>query len=193
MEQVIRNAFRCWRRRLRRWMRRAPAAICLAAFLGFVARLPAPGADKSVEYQVKSAFLLNFTKFIDWPAAAFAAPDSPMVICIIGEDPFGVALDQMVAGEVLEGHRLTVQRIKETPPPKSCHMLYFGGPKYDFHGLGPGVLTVGEGETFVHDGGIIGFVIENRRVRFGINQTAAENAGLTISSKLFNVARSVEK
>jgi len=59
--------------------------------------------------------------------------------------------------------------------------------------LGPGVLTVGEGEAFAHAGGVIAFVIENRRVRFDINQTAADSAGLQLSSKLLSVARLVEK
>ena len=150
-----------------------------------------------LEYQVKAAFLLNFTKFVEWPPSAFDAADSPIAICVLGDDPFGNALDQIVAGEVVNGRKVVVRRIKRTPAPKSCQVLFVSRPEKEvlsiLSGLGPGVLTVGEGESFVRDGGMIAFVVENRRVRFGINQTAAETAGLKLSSKLLNVARSVEK
>ncbi len=64
-----------------------------------------------LEYEVKAAFLLNFTKFIEWPAGAFASPDSPFTICILGRDPFGRALDQIVAGESVNGRKLAVRRV----------------------------------------------------------------------------------
>ena len=154
-------------------------------------------AGEPLEYQVKAAFLLNFTKFVEWPPSAFGAADSPIAICILGNDPFGNSLDQIVAEEVVDGRRVGVRRIKRTPAPKSCQALFVGMPEKEvlsiLSGLGPGVLTVGEGESFVRDGGMIAFVIENRRVRFDINQTAAERAGLKLSSKLLSVARSVEK
>jgi len=154
-------------------------------------------ADQPQEYQVKAAFLLNFTKFIDWPAAAFADSGSPVAICILGDDPFGSALDQIVEGEVVDGRRISVQRIKRAPTPKSCQVVFVGKPEKEalkiLRGLGPGVLTVSEGESFARSGGMIAFVIENRRVRFDINLTIAENAGLKLSSKLLTVARTVEK
>jgi len=154
-------------------------------------------ADEPLEYQVKAAFLLNFTKFIGWPAEAFAAADSPFAICILGDDPFGGALNAILAGETVAGRKVTVEKIKRAPAPKSCQMLFISSSEKEvrkiFPALGPGVLTVGEGETFTRDGGMIAFVIENRRVRFGVNQPAAENAGFKLSSKLLNVARFVEK
>jgi hypothetical protein len=157
----------------------------------------AQAADGLLEYQVKAVFLLNFTKFIDWPAAAFELPDSPITICVLGEDPFGATLDQVVNGEIVNGRKVAVQRIKRPPAPKSCQILFWG--KSDIAaakvlpGLGHGVLTVGEGESFLHEGGMISFIIDNRRVRFEVNQTLAENAGLKLSSKLLSVARSVER
>ena len=167
------------------------AAMCLAW------PLPARAADDSLEYQVKAAFLLNFTKFTEWPGSAFAQADSPMSICIFGDDPFGNALDQVVAGEVVNDRKVTVQRIKAVPSPKACQVVFFSGAAKDsvriLHGLGPGVLTVGEGESFVRGGGMIGFVIDNRHIRFGINQTAAEGAGLRLSSKLLSLAKVVER
>ena len=173
-----------------------PAAVLFIVLAGLT---PFPGnaADEPLEYQVKAAFLLNFTKFIEWPAAAFASPDAPISICILGDDPFGNMLDQIVAGEVVNGRRVTVQRIKRTPPPQSCQLLFMLKSEKDIlknlPGLGPGVLAVGEGDGFIHSGGMIAFAIENRRVRFDVNQTAAKNAGLKLSSKLLSVARTVEK
>jgi hypothetical protein len=178
------------RNRIAGWLRGPVVLLCLAAAL-------ASAADGLLEYKVKAAFLLNFTKFIEWPAAAFESQDSPIAICILGDDAFGTTLDQAVGGEVVNGRRVVVQRIKRAPAPKTCQVLFWSRPEKDvlktLPALGPGVLTVGEGEHFVREGGMITFVIENRRVRFDINQTVAENAGLKLSSKLLGVARSVEK
>lgn len=182
--------------------RRHPTGwLCLPAFralaLALLGHLCLHAAGETLEYQVKAAFLLNFTKFIEWPAAAFDAPDAPIVICILGEDPFGRQLDQVVEGEVVNGRRVVALRVKSLPPPKTCHVLFVARADQDvlksLPGVGPGVLTVGEGEGFLRSGGTIAFVIENRRVRFGINETKAANAGLVVSSKLLNIARSVEK
>jgi hypothetical protein len=155
---------------------------------------PRPAAP---EYQVKAAFLLNFTKFIEWPASAFEAAASPIAICLFGEDPFGPSLDQVVEGEVVNGRKVVVQRIRRPPPPKSCQVLFVDSSEKDtqktLSSLGPGVLTVGEGQGFLRDGGIIAFVLENRRIRFVISQAAAANASLTLSSRLLSVAKQVEK
>jgi hypothetical protein len=180
----------------RRVRTRRIASILLLLALCFL-RPPMEAADEAPEYQVKGAFLLNFTKFMEWPAGAFADEHAPLAICILGEDPFGNLLDQLVAGEVVGGRALMVRRIKRPPSPKTCQMVFAARPDKEvaklLTTLGPGVLTVSEGDGFVREGGMIGFVIESRRVRFGINQTAAENAGFKLSSKLLNVAKSVEK
>jgi hypothetical protein len=186
--------------RIRRWrcrLRRLGRLICLASALVLSAQVSSPAEDEPLEYRVKAAFLLNFTKFIEWPAAAFDTSDSPFSICIIGDDPFGNALDQIVAGESVNGRKLIIQRVKQTPPPKSCQMVFVSKPETEMMKIlpemGPGVLTIGESEGFIRDGGMIAFLLENRRVRFGISKTHAENAGLKLSSKLLNVARSVEQ
>ncbi|MGD0298660.1 MAG: YfiR family protein [Bryobacteraceae bacterium] len=170
--------------------------LCVVLVLGPAAPYSL-AADESLEYQVKAAFVLNFIKFTEWPAAAFTDADSPVSICILGTDPFGNALDQLIAGESVNGRRVAVQRLKRAPSPKACQVLFMSKTEKDVDkilpALGPGVLSVGEGETFVRAGGVIAFIIENRRVRFDINQTAAENAELKLSSKLLSVARSIEK
>lgn len=184
----------------RQWIRgRGKSARLKWRVLGFAMMLQFSSfaMEGPLEYQVKAAFLLNFTKFVKWPPTAFAAVDSPIAICLWGSDPFGKVLDQIVAEEVVDGRKVIVRRIKEAPVPHACQALFVNGTGKDvpggLAGLGPGVLTVGEGEGFVRRGGMIGFVVENRRVRFGINESAAEAAGLKLSSKLLNVARSVEK
>jgi hypothetical protein len=153
--------------------------------------------EEPLEYQVKAAFLLNFTKFVEWPPAAFADEHSPLAICILGEDPFGDTLNEIVKGEAVNGHEIVVSRIGRPAAPKACQVLFVTRGEKDVRKmlgeLGPGVLTVGEGERFLQDGGVVAFVIENRRVRFDIDQRAAAKGMLNISSRLMNVARSVEK
>lgn len=170
------------------------AKFLLLALLPALGALPARAAE---EYEVKAAFLLNFTKFVAWPAAAFADARSPLAICVLGEDPFGDALDEMVKGEAVNGHAVTVQRIRRAPDSKGCQVLYFGGGERSAQellaDLDPGVLTVGEGDKFLREGGIIAFVVEDRRVRFDINQGAAARAMLMVSSRLMSVARNVVK
>ena len=173
-----------------------PVCRCLAIALGLVSLFPGRAAGQSVEYQVKAAYLLNFTRFIDWPPEAVATPDAPLSICILGDDPFGSTLDQIAGGEVVNGRKITVQRVKVAPMPKSCGVLFVSRQAKEIKippGLGPGVLTVGEGEDFIRAGGMIAFVIDDRRVRFDINQTVAENARFRLSSKLLSVARVVGK
>jgi hypothetical protein len=182
MEQIVRA-------------RRIAIAVCLLAAFS---RCPAQIAgEPAMEYQVRAAFLLNFTKFIEWPHVESAGAESQARICIMGDDPFGALLDQMADGEVLQERKLVVQRLHQETP-KACDVIYFSkGEQQDIGSvlsdIGPGVLTVGEGDAFLREGGVIAFVVENRRVRFDINQKAAVKAGLKISSKLMSVARFVAK
>jgi hypothetical protein len=169
--------------------------VCLLLALASMRGFPADG-QAALEYEVKAAFLLNFTRFIEWPAAVFGGADGPFSICILGDDPFGRALDRTVEGESVNGHRIEIQRnVRQSTA--SCQIVFASGSEKDLPkelaNLGPGVLTVGEGARFLREGGIIAFMLENRRVRFDINQSAASRAGLKISSKLLSVARSVEK
>ena len=153
------------------------------------------GAPPSLEYQVKAAFLFNFTKFVQWPAAAYPSANAPFTICILGDDPFGRALDDIVQGESVNGHKIDVERIRADAQ-TNCQVEYVARNSSIppiASAAGSGVLTVGEGDEFVRQGGIVGFILDDRRVRFEINLKAAMNAGLKLSSKLLAVARSVEK
>jgi len=148
------------------------------------------------EYQVKAAFLLNFTRFVEWPPGAFESTASAFVICILGDDPFGNVLDQVVEGESVGGHRVAVRRIRR-PKTAGCHILFIPAGEKDtgatVGSLETGVLTVGEGAGFLKEGGIIAFVLQERRVRFDVNLRAAAKASLGINARMLAVARSVQR
>jgi hypothetical protein len=171
-------------------------AACFLAWTGALISTCA-AAEPTLEYQVKAAFLLNFTKFAEWPLSAFANAQAPLEICILGKDPFGHVLDDVAQGEVVSGRKIQVRRILEPPTAQSCQVLFVDPAVKDMRkvlgGLAPTVLTVSEGERFIADGGVIALVVDNRRVRFDINQTAADNRAVKLSSKLLSVARSVSK
>jgi hypothetical protein len=150
--------------------------------------------DAPSEYQVKAAFLLNFARFVEWPATAFSTASEPFVIGIVGMDPFGGAMDQVVSGKTVNGRPIAVRRVSDPAALRACHVVFFAtsdprrlneiaGPA-----TSPGILTVGEAEGFAERGGMINFVVENNHVRFEINPAAASRAGLKISSKLLQLA-----
>ena len=154
-------------------------------------------AATALEYQVKAAFLLNFTRFVEWPSSAFADAQAPLEICILGKDPFGHVVDDVVKGEVVNARKIQIRRIAEPSTARTCQVLFIDPGVKDVRrilgSLAPTVLTVSEGGSFLAEGGMIAFVVDNRRVRFDINQTAADNGTLKLSSKLLSVARSVSK
>ena len=171
--------------------RRAAVAALLLSF-GRVLRALEP--SQPTESQIKAAFLLNFTKFIEWPAGEASAPGTPFPICLAGEDPFGGFLDQLVEGENVNGRKIAVRHLHGEPQ-GTCGILYVSRQEKNVPELlaaaGPGVLTVGEGDSFLDEGGMIAFVLEDRRVRFNIDKSAAQKAGLKLSSRLLGVARTV--
>ena len=101
--------------------RKSNPAIALVLFAGVVCQ-----AQPTLEYEVKAAFLLNFTRFIDWPTGAFPDASSPFAMCIVGKDPFGAALDEIVKGETVSGRRLVVRRIKDKEQMQGCQLAYIG-------------------------------------------------------------------
>jgi hypothetical protein len=170
--------------------------LALALALGvFLASL----ASAQDEYQVKAAFLYNFAKFIEWPARSYAAPGDPIVICILGQNPFGDALSETVRGKVWAGRPFAVRLISELPPKSKCQIVFV--PSSDrqlFRSMvaslkGGAILTIGDTPGFIDDGGIINFKLEDGKIRFDVNMEAAGQAQLSISSKLLSLAQSVKK
>jgi hypothetical protein len=169
----------------------------LAAFLflgGFVSAAQAPVAG---EYQVKAVFLLNFAHFVDWPSEAFADATAPLVIGVLGNDPFTDALDETVRDEKVNNHPLAVRRYRRASEIRDCHVLFISGSESErfaeiFAQLrGRSILTVGDVESFGLAGGMIRFVTENNKTRLRINVDAAKAARLTLSSKLLRPAEIV--
>ena len=153
---------------------------------------PPPG-----EYEVKAAFLYNFAKFVEWPQGAFADADSPLIIGVLGDDPFGEVLDRTVAGKLVQGRPLRVQRWKRLVEMRNCHILFIstseqGSMLSILDKIRPTpVLTVSDSGDFDERGGIVGFIMVDNKVRFEINNRRAQDAGLKISSRLLMLAVSV--
>lgn len=164
----------------------------LSAMLAAVA-VPAQ-SESPGEYDVKAVFLFNFARFVEWPSSSSAQTNSQIVIGILGNDPFGSALDRAVQDETIRDQPIVIRRARRIEDLPACHLLYINLP--DSSRLPSvlaslkkrGVLTVGEGEAFTRLGGIIGFRTKQNRVRFLINLEAAESEGFRISAKLLKVA-----
>ena len=163
-------------------------ALLLVLLLPGVARAQAP------EYDLKAAFLFNFVKFVEWPPAAFAGDRTPLTICVYGDDPFGRTLDALVEGERAGERGLLVRRPDSLGGLEGCHVLFVSRSEKDRLGevlaqvQGQPVLTVGDTDGFLRAGGAINFILEGSKVRFLIDQAAAERSGLKISSKLMRLA-----
>ncbi len=164
--------------------------LCVSAIQG--------AAQPSQEYQVKAVFLFNFAQFVEWPSEAFVDDQSPLIIGILGTDPFGAFLDRTIEGEKVNGHPLEVRRFKDLDQLGSCHILYAGGARLEHQELfmtltrERHILTVGEAVQFARSGGMIRFMMQDNRIRIRINVDATKAAGLTISSKLLRLAEIVE-
>lgn len=149
----------------------------------------------TAELQVKAAFILNFAAFVEWPPSAFRDATAPLVVGVYGEDPFGPALDEILAGEVTRERSFIVRRLRPGADPTGCHILFVSdSERRRWSGVLASlrrqpVLTVGNGPDFNEAGGIIEFVTERGRIRFRINVQAAEAAGLVLSSKLLRLAQ----
>ena len=149
----------------------------------------------SVEYQVKAVFLYNFAKFVEWPEAVFSGPDAPIVIGVVGESPFGTALELAVKGETVKGRKLLLKQFSSEDSLTSCHILFISRSEREripalLEKLGKApVLTVADSEGFTTRGGMINFVLQEKNIRFDIDPGAAERAGLKISSRLLNLPK----
>jgi hypothetical protein len=168
------------------------AAVCLAASSA------RPARAQDGEYALKAAFLYNFTRFVEWPPHAFAGPRAPLHLCVLGEDPFGKQLDDLVTGEEVSGHSLVVRRPQLGDDLEQCHLLFVSGSeKRRFDEIlaplkGKGVFTVGEEDGFLEAGGILRFVLVGNKVRFRINRAEVERSPFVVSSKLMRLAEPTE-
>jgi hypothetical protein len=146
------------------------------------------------EYQVKAAFLYNFAKFVEWPSGT-PGSSSPIAICVLGQNPFGRVLEDTVSGKTVDGKTFVVRRISEVKAAALCQILFVSSSERIRYGailteLRTGhVLTVGESDGFIEEGGIINLKLDSGKVQIQINTNAAEQAGVRISSKLLSLAQ----
>ncbi len=186
---------------LRRFsLKRLAVPLSLFAAVGFTLAILCgifcPQARGQVsEYQLKAAFLANFPEFITWPASAFSGADAPIVIGVLGNDPFGGALDRTLQGKGVGGRKITIRRSQRVEDLKNCQIVFISRSEQGrladiLASLGSApVLTVSDIDQFTRAGGAIGFIMSGPNVRLEINNSAAKRAGLVINSRLLNLAR----
>jgi hypothetical protein len=184
----------------RRWTR----AIKVRSNLGLVAVFvlifafgsAATGAPPSNEYELKAAFLYNFVKFTEWPAAELGKSDEPFVIGVLGRDPFGGVLDKIIEGETIYNKRVVARRFpRMEEAAANSHVLFIGTSEEPNLATilklldGQAVLTVSEIANFAQRGGVIDLKTENNRIVFEINLSAAKRARLTMNAQLLKLAK----
>jgi hypothetical protein len=164
----------------------AGAAVCANALLD--------AQTASDEYRLKAAFVYRFPQFVEWPASALQ--DAPTLdLCVLEPNPFGSDLQQLATGEAFAGRPLRVRGVTGIGALSGCHLLFVGVRSQAAAVLkavaARPVLTVGESDRFLDDGGIIVLKIVDRRVRFEVDAGNAQRAGLRISSQLLSLAAAV--
>ena len=145
--------------------------------------------------QVKAAYMLNFARFIEWPANRLPA-GAPLRICVLGPDPLGLTLGAL-EGRTIQGHEVQARQVDGLEQAAECHMLFI--PESEHRRLptvlhwvaNKGVLTISDIDGFVQQGGGIGFVLEDNRVRFNIHQGVLVRDNLRASAQLLKLGRQV--
>jgi hypothetical protein len=176
-------------------LQRTIAALVWLLFAGSSAL----GQQKPSEYKVEAAYLYNFGRFVEWPAKSATAQTSSFTICVLGEDPFGQALDATLAGEAIGNQRVIARRISSPQMSADCQILFISSSEANrlnkiIEALDKNaILTVSDIPQFSQHRGMIQFVLEENRIRFEVNLTATQRAGLTLSSDLLKVATVVRK
>jgi len=172
---------------------------CLAGIGGTIA--PAAGARAQTSpsapaQEVKAAYLLNFTRYVDWPPGAFAAPADPVNVCVLGESAFGQILRRIAQGRLSRGRPLRVLEPDAPARAGDCHLAFVAGPPRDVSAWLAALrrsptLTVGDGREFLGLGGMVAFVNVDQTIRFEIDAAAVRRAGLLISSRVLALATRV--
>ena len=174
------------------FLRRLHSVVGVFLALGFSPLEATPPSPN--EYALKAVFLYNFVRFIDWPDSAFNTRNAPLVIGIVGEDPFGFMLNEAIAGENYHGRPIQIEHFAGSRDIRRCHLLFVNQSNADQIPqilqavAGKNVVTVGETNYFLDQGGMIALTAEQNRVRLRINSAALRNARLNVSSKLLQVA-----
>jgi hypothetical protein len=184
------------------WRAGIGSGFCLGLLVAILISLTGAPPSRSqhatpVEYQVKAAFLLNFAKFIEWPADVFQDERTPISVCVFLYDPFGRSLDDILQGKIINNRQVVARRITEVTELNACQIVFVGEreekrlPEVLNRLKGSSVLVIGETGTFAERGGGIQFFLEDHRLRFAVNVDAVRKARLNVSSKLLALAKIV--
>lgn len=173
---------------------RAARLFLLSLLLLRVASLADAQEDSQpTEYQIKAAFIFNFAKFVEWPTAAFSKASSPLVVGVLGDNPFHDALEKTIKNKTVDEHPVIIMQFRAATEATNCHILFISSsekarlPQILKQIKGRSVLTVSEMPGFTEAGGMINFVLEGTKIRFQINNDAANGVGLKISAKLLGL------
>jgi hypothetical protein len=176
-------------------LKRSRLFLALAALAAIA---PALAHAQATDDAVKAAFLPRFARYVTWPGPFVPAAGAPFQLCVIGRDPFVRLLDQAAAGEVIDGHGVVVRRMPSAEGSRGCHLAFVqGAAPPDTARLllalrRQPVLTVTDARAGPQRG-IIHFTIADGRVRFFIDDAAAAERGISISSRLLALAANVRQ
>jgi len=175
-------------------LRQKPGGFTALSVLSALLLASLPAAPPQSEYALKSAFLYNFCRFIDWPDSAFASSNEPFIIGIAGDDPFGSLLSEAIRGKKYRNRPIRIDHFRTPGEIKRCHLLFVSHASAGRLDpilsavAGKNVLTVSETDDFLNRGGMIALGAEQNRVRLRIGAAALHSANLIVSSKLLRVA-----
>ena len=177
---------------------RAGAAACVCGVVVFLAMaIPMRAQSKVDEYKLKAAFVFHFAEMTDWPASAFGANQNEMTFCTVGNDPFAGELDSTLAGKSVGQRAVRIRHVKQATEARGCQVVFLGSgemkrlPELLTQIGNSPVMTVGESDGFLQQGGMFSFCLDGNKIRFEINVAPAERAGLKISSRLLMLAKDV--
>jgi len=178
---------------VRKWSsRKISAGLAIAGCLALGGCVTPP---PSVEHHAEANYLFHFTEFVEWPKASLPDPQAPLVIGILGGNPFGDQLSQAGAAHRVNGHPIVIRRLTPLSDLKTCQIVFinrsvaFRLPLILYSLSGGHTLTVSDAPGFASAGGMIQFFVEDGKVRFGINRQAVDNAGLKMNSQLLILAK----
>jgi hypothetical protein len=176
-------------------MKRVSLKLSFLLIFSFASHMHAEEATYT-EYEVKAAFLYNFTRFVEWPESV--SEKNSFTIGVLGDDPFTETLEQTIKNKSVQGRKIFIHKYQDLNNLGSCDILYVGSfsrfpvDKILSHISSPGILTVGDSNDFMQKGGMIHLYLLDNKLRFEINLKAAAHSGLKISSKLLSLATRVE-
>ena len=174
----------------------ALTALCVLMALASFAR--AAESEVSKEYRIKAAFLYNFTKFVEWPPERFGAPQAPIVIGVLGDNPFGAVLEETVKNRKVNARAVEVIQLASPEDAARAHVVFVSadaGSRYEtfVRTNSWGILSVSETRNDAHFGQVINFSTAGDKVRFEVDINAAEKRGLRVSAQLQKLASSVRR